>query len=317
MATVGFGAGQTQVQQTPGSTVNTQKSAKEQALAYQQNLSDKTYLQQAQTAAYGAATSYEKDAFGASVPVWDATTPKYLGIDANMQKYGYVPYTRPTPPAANAPEEKWAEYTKAMQGAIKPPMYTNGAQYTAFQNMDTASVKAWQQRAMNAGLYSKNDMVVPGVPSKTDYDIMAKMMGQGNLMGDSWENMMAVNAQGKKGGAGASSTSTQISYSQTSIASGRSLLQKTLGDAIGRNPTDIELKRYMKMLHDAESNSPTRTVTTSGGGTSVSRTTPTDVDPNDMALQFAKEIGGGDPYRERQASHYLDLIVNRAGVNYA
>jgi hypothetical protein len=71
----------------------------------------------------------------------------------------------------------------------------------------------------------------------------------------------------------------------------------------------------MKMLHDAESNSPTRTVTSRSSGGSVSRTTPSNVDPANMALDFAKEIGGGDPYRERQASRYLDLIMNRGGLN--
>jgi hypothetical protein len=71
----------------------------------------------------------------------------------------------------------------------------------------------------------------------------------------------------------------------------------------------------MKMLHDAESNSPTRTVTTRSGSSSVSRTTPSEVDSADMAMTFAKQIGGGDPYRERQASNYLDLIMNRGGLS--
>ena len=75
MATVGFGAGQTKVQSAPGATTNVQKTAKEQALAYEANLANGAYVSQAQQAAYGAPVTYKDTPFG-KVPVFDATTPK-------------------------------------------------------------------------------------------------------------------------------------------------------------------------------------------------------------------------------------------------
>jgi hypothetical protein len=298
-----------------------QKTAKEQALAFEANFTNDTYLDAARMAAYKDPIGTEPDARGMPVKIYDYTTPRFIGIDAEAQKYGFIPFTRPTRPADNAPEAKWVDYLNKSKRAVKPPQYQVGAQYTTFENMDQKTIASIQRQFRDAGLYEKNDLVIPGRASSTDFEKLKSLMGEANNVGLTWEEMLKIKGGanagkfGGGGGSGTSSTTTQISYTQTSIASGRALLKQTLGNAIGRAPSETELKRYMKMLHDAESNSPTRTVTSSSGGASVSRTTQSTVDPADMALNFAKEVGGGDPYRERQASRYLDLIMNRGGLN--
>lgn len=302
----------------------TQKTAKEQADANRANLANNTYLDAIRSAAYGAPTGQTKNPFtGEVINTYDTTTQKYLGIPVEAQRFGHVAYTAPARPADNAPEAAWQNYNMQTQRAIRPPLYQVGSQYQTFENMDQNKIRQYQQAFSQAGLYPKGVYHIPGRASTYDYQIMESLMGEANMSGLSWEDVLKVRAgakAGKFGGGGGttSSTSTQISYTQTSIANGRALLKQTLGNAIGRAPSDAELTRYMKMVHDAESNSPTRTVTTStrsaGGSTSVSRTTPSNVDTADMALDFAKQVGGGDPYRERQASHYLDLIMNRGGV---
>lgn len=297
-----------------------QKSAKERALAFENNFANDTYLDAARMAAYGPPVGSEPDARGVPVKVYDYNASRFIGIDPEAQKYGFIPFTRPNRPADNAPEAKWEDYLTKSQRAVRPPQYQVGAQYTTFENMDQKAIANIQKQFRDAGLYEKNDLVIPGRASSTDLEKLKNLMGEANNVGLTWEEMLKIKGGANAGkfgggGSGTSSTSTQISYTQTSIANGRALLKQTLGNAIGRAPSETELKRYMKMLHDAESNSPTRTVTSRSGSSSVSRTTPSTVDPTDMALDFAKEIGGGDPYRERQASRYLDLIMNRGGLN--
>lgn len=297
-----------------------QKSAKERADAYANNFANQTYHDAASAAAYGSATGEEIGPGGVPIKTYNVDQQKYLGIDASMQKYGFIPFTMPMRPADNAPEGQWVDYEEKLKRAARPPVYQVSSPYQTLQNMDEASIRGLQQQFAKAGMYPKGYYFIPGRASSQDIKILSDMMGEGNVSGLPWEEVLKIKFGAKAGkfggsGSGTSSTSTQISYTQTSIANGRALLQKTLGSAIGRDPSDAELKRYMKMVHDAESNSPSRTVTTSSGKTTVSRTTPSDVDTADMALDFAKEIGGGDPYRERKASHYLDLIMNRGGLN--
>lgn len=298
----------------------TQKSAKERADAYANNFANQTYLDAASAATYGPVAGEETGPGGVPIKTYSVDEQKYLGIDANMQKYGFIPFTMPMRPADNAPEAKWIDYEEKLKRAAKPPVYKMSSPYQTFQNMDQATIRGLQQQFAQNGMYPKGYYFIPGRASSKDIEILSDLMGEGNVSGLTWEEILKIKGGVKSGkfggsGSGTSSTSTQISYTQTSIANGRALLQKTLSSAIGRNPSDAELKRYMKMINAAESNSPSRTVTTSSGGTTVSRTTPSNVDTADMAMDFAKKIGGGDPYRERRASHYLDLIMNRGGLN--
>jgi len=297
-----------------------QKSAKERADAYAANFANDTYLDAARMAAYGPPVGTETDPRGVKVNVYDYKSPRYIGVEGEAQKYGFIPFTMPNRPADNAPEAAFENWMTKLKSAARPPQYRVGAQYSTFENMDQKSIASIQKQFREAGLYEKNDLVIPGRASATDFEKMKSLMGEANNVGLTWEEMLKIKSGSNAGkfgggGSGTSSTTTQISYTQTSIANGRSLLKQTLGNAIGRAPSETELKRYMKMLHDAESNSPTRTVTSRSGASSVSRTTPSNVDPANMALDFAKQIGGGDPYRERQASRYLDLIMNRGGLN--
>lgn len=89
-----------------------------------------------------------------------------------------------------------------------------------------------------------------------------------------------------------------------------------LKSSIGRDPTDAEVNQFLRQLNTAEQASPVVTTTTTTGRQSVSRTTPSGVDPQEMALQFAREIGGGDEYRENRALYYFNLIAQKYGYGF-
>ena len=82
-------------------------------------------------------------------------------------------------------------------------------------------------------------------------------------------------------------------------------------------PTEQELADFIAMLNEAESKDPTKTVarTTGGGGRTrtVSRTTPGSVDPQQMAQEFAEQIGGGAPSTAKRETDYLMGYLNSLG----
>jgi hypothetical protein len=106
---------------------------------------------------------------------------------------------------------------------------------------------------------------------------------------------------------------TTITYSPTSMADGRTVLASVLQQALGRNPTSVELSDYIARLHSAENKSPTRTVTNyvrdGSSQTSTSRTSPSTADPKQIAAQFAAEIGGGTEMFNQQSNTYLDNLM--------
>jgi hypothetical protein len=91
------------------------------------------------------------------------------------------------------------------------------------------------------------------------------------------------------------------------------MMERVLAEAIGRAPSQSELRQFMAMLNAAENKSPTRTVTNyvrgDGTMTSTSRTTPSDVDPEAMAEKFAQQIGGGSEFGAFQTNQYLDGLM--------
>ena len=95
------------------------------------------------------------------------------------------------------------------------------------------------------------------------------------------------------------------------------MLAGVLADALGRAPTDSELAQFMAKLNDAESKSPTKTITRyiNGGGTrtSISRSTPSDVDPEQMAEEFAQGIDGGKPYEANKRDSYISGLLKSLG----
>jgi hypothetical protein len=120
---------------------------------------------------------------------------------------------------------------------------------------------------------------------------------------------------GGGGGGGAATRSVDIRFDTTTMANGRTLLSRVLQDALGRAPSDDELSRFMAMLNEAESKSPTKTITqyiTSGNTRkSISRTNPSDVDPEAMAREFAQGVDGGNEMGEYQTNRFMSMLMQR------
>ena len=90
-------------------------------------------------------------------------------------------------------------------------------------------------------------------------------------------------------------------------------------NALGRIPTDDELKRFVQLLNDAESKSPSTVTTTTSydknnnATSSVSSSTPSTVDEQALARQFAQEIGGAQ-YGSYGADNYISGLMQYLGA---
>ena len=95
------------------------------------------------------------------------------------------------------------------------------------------------------------------------------------------------------------------------------MLISVLRQALGRYPTDDEVSQFVRMLNAEESKKPsvsTTTTTTTGDRTSaVTRTTPSSVDAEQMAQEFAEDIKGGKAYQANQADRYMAALMQSLG----
>jgi hypothetical protein len=109
----------------------------------------------------------------------------------------------------------------------------------------------------------------------------------------------------------------QIQYTETSVAQARTLLTGILREALGREPTDSEVSKFLLILNKAEAKSPNRTITTTTNNgdmtRAVSRSTPSGVDPEALAEEFAQNIGGGRPYEANAQTRYLTALLESLG----
>jgi hypothetical protein len=285
--------------------------------------------------------SYAKRRYDAAVRMWgepvkDPRTGQLDWSQGGREYLGMAPGEIASPtlqePAADAPYKDWAKYRdrlKAQQTALTRQSYTESSVKEAFYSMGTKGIKELQRTFLAAGLYDENDVVALGNIGEKELSFMTDLMMNANINGTTWEEQFEIFQQaaaeqkrtgsggGGGGGGGGTSVYTQIQYTQTSMAQGRSLLASVLQDALGRKPTDSELAQFIDMLNKAESKSPTKTVTrtTKDGKSSrsVGRTTPSDVDPQMMAEEFAESIGGGAPAAANKRDNYLIGFLNSLG----
>ena len=287
-----------------------------------------TVVVEQQRGAYGEPTGYEIAPDGSKIPVYAVERQKYIGIDENAQKYGFVKVKMPNPPGPDATPQERAEYTRLVnsgKAVIAPRYRINDDQFT-IQNMTRDEQKSMQKAFKAAGLYEPDDLIEYGVMGVKDQKLLQDVMGFANQQGLTVKQALVVikknhdrleaqknAAGGGGGGSGQITRQVQISYDETSMAEGRGILANVLAGALGRPPTDRELAQYMARLNRAEGKSPTRTVTNyvrSGSSqTTTSRTNPSDVDPEAMAREFAMEINGGEEFFDMQANSYLDSLM--------
>ena len=234
-------------------------------------------------------------------------------------------------PAPGASFEELRRYRDALSTQLRVPQYNTPAFNKIWDDLGIVGIKKFQKDALAAQLYSPTqDSISFGNVSQKDLELMKGLMTDANVNGRTWQEELdshimtakqnPQNNSGGGGGGGGSSVYTQVQYSNTSMAVARSTLTQILQSALGRIPTDSELSEFMVELGKAESQSPTTIVTSTnkvGSKTkAVSRTTPSTVDINDMALSFAKRIGGGGEYDENKAQYYLNLIAKQYGYGF-
>lgn len=269
----------------------------------------------------------EKNPDGSEKLVWGTNGKEYLGMAP-----GEIASPTLRKPKADAPYSEWVKYRdrlRAQQNTLNRIPYTESSVKEAYYSMGTKGIKEMQRAFLRAGLYDENDVVSLGNVGKKELSFMTDLMTLANINGTTWEEQFAIFQEAAKekartqggggggGGGGGTSVYTQVQYTQTSMAQGRSLLISVLKDALGRYPTDDEIARFIDMLNKAESKSPTTTVTrtTKDGSASrsVARTTPSDVDAQAMAEEFAQSIGGGAPAEANMNDRYIGALLKSLG----
>lgn len=276
---------------------------------------------------YGAPKVINNPDDSVSLEYTPAEGRDYFGLSSGQVIARSIPK-----PAPGASFEELRRYRDALSTQLRVPQYNTMAFNRVWDDLGIVGIKKFQKKALSAHLYNPTqDSISFGNVSQKDLELMKGLMTDANVNGMSWEDQLDVLIQKAKdnprqfgggggGGSSGSSVYTQVQYSNTSMAVARSTLTQILQSALGRIPTDSELSEFMIELGKAESQSPTTTVTSTnkvGSKTkAVSRTTPSTVDINDMALSFAKRIGGGGEYDENKAQYYLNLIAKQYGYGF-
>lgn len=253
---------------------------------------------------------------------------EYLGLER-----GQVVAPQPTKPAEGAPYSEILAYRDQLKQQIRPALYRPESVMDTLYAMGPEGVKQLQKQAVKAQWYPADSPVAYGVIDETVIGLMEKAMTYANVNGTTWENIVDQSYQaslqsiaraasssyggGGGGGGGGTTVYKQIQYTETSVAQARTLLTGILREALGREPTDTEVSKFLLILNKAEAKSPNRTITTTttnGDMTkAVSRSTPSGVDPEALAQEFAQNIGGGRPYEANAQTRYLTALLESLG----
>ena len=251
------------------------------------------------------------------VEVYSPKLP-YIGLDQGQLSYGFLPAPR-IPPSLkpNATRQEQKQYQDALMNSIRVPLYEAGADFKWWQTKTPEDVRKYQKAFQAAGLYDPQESVIPGRVGKREQEIITQIMGTANLEGStvdqilaeySQRNLMATAAAGGGGGGGGGNKdTTQIYYDQTSTANARQYLATTLQSALGRGASAQEFNQFLDLLRAAEAASPRIVKTSTRGDTTTSRSQVSDVDPTQIAEQFAEDIGGPQ-YDEFAYGNYFDII---------
>lgn len=254
----------------------------------------------------------------------------YLGMSPERGEENLLSVNLRRIPAADADITEWRKFLNGLDTAFTAPKYMPESVYNTLQWMPVQDRVQMQKKFLAAGLYETNDPIKFGRVSPEDNAIMTGLMSLANQQGITWEQaldesiMIADKAKaqaaasyggGGGGGGGATTTYKQIQYNQTSVAQARSLLIGVLTEALGRYPTDEEVQEFLDIVNKREKKSPSKTVTTTTnmGDTTraVSRTTPSDVDVQALAEEFA---GGLEGFDDNAADRYLNALLNSMGA---
>jgi hypothetical protein len=254
---------------------------------------------------------------------------EYLGLER-----GQVVAPQPTAPPEGAPYSEVVAYRDQLNQQIRPALYRPESVMDTLYAMGPEGVKQLQKQAVKAQWYPADRGVAFGVIDETIIGLMTEAMTYANINGTTWENIVAQGYEaslqsiaraaaassgggGGGGGGGGTTVYKQIQYTETSVAQARTLLTGILREALGREPTDSEVSKFLLILNKAEAKSPNRTITTTTNNgdmtRAVSRSTPSGVDPEALAEEFAQNIGGGRPYEANAQTRYLTALLESLG----
>lgn len=252
----------------------------------------------------------------------------YLGMDP-----GDIIVNRPARPAEDADIDEWRRYYNGLRTAIAVPQYTPQSPLQRLNEMDVKERARFQKQLIAAQLVPADETIFPGQMDDVTVGLMAGLMADANGAGTNWETQLSLRLQeaeqrrareagsgggyGGGGGGGGTTTYKQIQYTMTSVAQARSMLIGVLTEALGRYPTDSEVEEFLRILNKQERKSPVKTVTrtTTEGDmtTAVSRMTPSTVDAQALAEEFAEGIGGGEVAARKSDADYLNGFLERLG----
>ena len=256
-------------------------------------------------------------------------TAQYLGLNP-----GEIASRSINLPKPDAPLSEWIKVRNQLKREFAPPRYTENSVGETLWNIGKKGVTSFQKDLIKAGYYNPDESFAYGLIGEEERKWMKKIMAYGNVNGLEWTEALSILVQAGVekqardkaaedaassggGGGGGTSVYTQTQFNQTSMAQGRSTLVNVLRDALGRYPTDDELRQFMRILNSEESKKPsvsTTTTTSADGNTSaVTNTTPSSVNAEAMALDFAQEIRGGKAYQANQADKYMSALMQSLG----
>lgn len=263
-------------------------------------------------------------ATGLPMEIRQYSKPAYLGVDPGFVAINVLPR-----PAEDADLSEWRRYYNSLKTGIATPQYKPTDPIDTLNKMDVKARAQLQRQLIAANLYDPEQRVVLGQLDDATIEIVAGLMSYGNRAGTTWEVQLQQSIDfakelesrqtdsgygGGGGGGGGTTTYKQIQYSQTSTAQARSMLIGILTEALGRYPTDDEVADFLSMLNKQEKKSPSRTVTrttTDGSNTTaVTRMTPSTVDAQALAEDFAKSLDG---YEENAVDRYLNALFDGLG----
>jgi hypothetical protein len=253
----------------------------------------------------------------------------YLGMSTDPAKLNLVAMNIPTRPKPGSDISEWKAYFNALDSGFVAPKYMPESVMETLQFMPVEQRIAMQKKFIAAHLYETNDPIKFGRISPEDAGIMTSLMSDANNQGITWEQVLdenimlarkmdrqtaASSGYGGGGGGGGTTVYKQVQYNQTSVAQARSLLIGVLTEALGRYPTDKEVNQFLDMLNKQEKKSPSRTITetTTTGDTTraVTRMSPSTVDAQALAEEFARGLGG---YDESAVNRYLNGLFDSLG----
>lgn len=247
---------------------------------------------------------------------WDNAAASYWGIEVldepmrgptltQDNQYGQLPpgYSGPEPPAAMGP------YAVATPRPVSAIMQT-------LMNMSSRERILLQSKLNKAGYLP--DSFKPGAADDQTINALSEVLletaRQGIASGESvsWQDYLderIQSAESEEAKAAQSRTFTQTSSSVTTKESGRGVIWDAFRDAVGRNPTESEIDRFMARLNERERANPTVTTTTVDADGNSSSSTSGGIDAAARADMVRQEVEGNDEYAEYQAAaFYMPLL---------